>query len=124
MGLLHNLSSKSLLFEKGLRDDPYYRVHTCISQFCGHLLGLSNNVFFVFQSLLVLQLLVLKVEANKNWLIFKIQRSLQIYIYIYIGHPYLITALFEIGPVAYFGLKQDTFDQKTILFLLQCGITF
>ena len=36
----------------------------------------------------------------------------------YIGHPYLITALFEIRPVAYFGPKQDTFDQKTILFLL------
>ena len=43
---------------------------------------------------------------------------------IYIGHPYLITALFEIRPVAYFGPKQDTFDQKTILFLLQYGVTF
>ena len=42
----------------------------------------------------------------------------------YIGHPYLITALFEIRPVAYFGPKQDTFDQKTISFLLQCGVTF
>ena len=42
----------------------------------------------------------------------------------YIGHPYLITALFEIRPVAYFGPKQNTFDQKTILFLLQCGVTF
>ena len=37
----------------------------------------------------------------------------------YIGHPYLITALFEIRPVAYFGPKQDTFDQQTLLFLLQ-----
>ena len=43
---------------------------------------------------------------------------------IYIGHPYLITALFEIRPVAYFGPKQDTFDQQTLLFLLQCGVTF
>ena len=42
----------------------------------------------------------------------------------YIGHPYLITALFEIRPAAYFGPKQDTFDQKTISFLLQCGVTF
>ena len=41
-----------------------------------------------------------------------------------IGHPYLITALFEIGSVAYFGPKQDTFDQKTLLFLLQYGVTF
>ena len=31
---------------------------------------------------------------------------------------YLITALFEIRPVAYFGPKQHTFDQKTIFFLL------
>ena len=37
---------------------------------------------------------------------------------IYIGHPYLITALFEIRQVAYFGPKQNTFDQKTILCLL------
>ena len=42
----------------------------------------------------------------------------------YIGHPYLITALFEIRPVAYFGPKQDTFDQQTLLFLLQYGVTF
>ena len=41
----------------------------------------------------------------------------------YIGHPYLITALFEIRPVAYFGPKQDTFDQQTLLFLLQYGVT-
>ena len=39
-------------------------------------------------------------------------------------HSGLITALFEIRPVAYFGPKQDTFDQKTISFLLQCGVTF
>ena len=43
---------------------------------------------------------------------------------VYIGHPYLITALFEIRPVAYFGPKQDTFDQQTLLFLLQYGVTF
>ena len=39
-------------------------------------------------------------------------------------HPYLITALFEIRPVAYFGPKQDTFDQKTIFFLLQYSKSF
>ena len=43
---------------------------------------------------------------------------------IYTGHPYLITALFEIRPVAYFGIKENTFDQKTISFLLQYGVTF
>ena len=42
----------------------------------------------------------------------------------YIGHPYLTTAVFEIRPVAYFGPRQDTFDQKTISFLLQYGVTF
>ena len=42
----------------------------------------------------------------------------------YLGHPYLITALFEIRPVAYFGPKQDTFDKQTLLFLLQYGVTF
>ena len=48
----------------------------------------------------------------------------EILIEMYIGHPYLITALFEIRPVAYFGPKQDTFDQQTLLFLLQYGVTF
>ena len=46
-------------------------------------------------------------------------RRAEILIEIYIGHPYFITALFEIRPVAYFGPKQDTFDQQTLSFLLQ-----
>ena len=63
-----------------------------------------------------------RVPRTNVILLSKNQKSLQRYMYI--GHPYLITALFEIRPVAYFGPKQDTFDQKTILFLLQCGVTF
>ena len=35
---------------------------------------------------------------------------------IYVGHPCLITALFEIRPVAYFGPKQNTFEQKKFLY--------
>ena len=42
----------------------------------------------------------------------------------YKGHPYLITTLFEIRPVAYFGPKEGTFDQKTLSFLHQYGVTF
>ena len=42
----------------------------------------------------------------------------------YTGRPYPITALFEIRPEAYFGPKQNTFDQKTISLLLQYGVTF
>ena len=38
--------------------------------------------------------------------------------------PLPYTALFEIRPVAYFGPKQDTFDQQTLSFLLQYGATF